>query len=109
MKLPNGGRAIVDLEKLTGYCLNLHHPRGRNKARVFASFGIRLEHAQDLRMAILQAAKEFNADIGELDPFGQRYTIDFDLAHHDKTARIRSTWIVLTGEDTPRLTSCYVL
>ena len=40
MKLPNGERAIVDCRKLDEYCLNPHHPRGRNKARVFASVGI---------------------------------------------------------------------
>jgi hypothetical protein len=32
MKLPNGDRAVVD--KLRDYCLNPHHPHGRNKARL---------------------------------------------------------------------------
>ncbi|HXG48805.1 MAG TPA: hypothetical protein VNO52_14360, partial [Methylomirabilota bacterium] len=36
MRLPNGERAIVDIQKLTAYCLNLQHTRGRHKARVFA-------------------------------------------------------------------------
>jgi hypothetical protein len=47
MKLPNGDRAIVDLEKLRAYCLNPQHPRGRHKARVFASFGIREADAKE--------------------------------------------------------------
>ena len=41
MKLPNGDHAIVEIGKLLEYCLNSQHPRGRNKARVFASVGIR--------------------------------------------------------------------
>jgi hypothetical protein len=37
MKLPNGEASIVEIEKLWDYCLNLDHPRGRHKARVFLS------------------------------------------------------------------------
>jgi hypothetical protein len=36
-KLPNPDDAVVDIRKLRDYCLNPAHPRGRNKARVFAS------------------------------------------------------------------------
>jgi hypothetical protein len=49
MKLPNGDHAIVEIRKLLEYCLNSQHPRGRNKARVFASFGIREADAEELR------------------------------------------------------------
>jgi hypothetical protein len=31
MQLPNGDRAIVGLQKLVGYCLNLHHPRAATR------------------------------------------------------------------------------
>lgn len=47
MKLPNGDEAIIDLEKLQNYCLNLSHPRGRHKARVFkAVLGISAEDSE---------------------------------------------------------------
>jgi hypothetical protein len=36
MKMPGGHAAIVDRQKLTEYCLNPEHPRGKHKARVFA-------------------------------------------------------------------------
>jgi len=39
MKMPDGDAAIVDRQKLTGYCLNPEHPRGKHKARVFAMLG----------------------------------------------------------------------
>jgi hypothetical protein len=109
MTLPNGDRAVVELEKLVGYCLSLHHPRGRNKARVFASIGIRENDAEELRTALLEAAKDQEAQLGGLDPYGQRYVLDFDLVRQGRAVTIRSTWIVLTGDELPRLTSCYVL
>lgn len=35
--LPDGARAIVEIEKLRDYCLDPLHPRGGHKARVFQS------------------------------------------------------------------------
>ena len=109
MKLPNGERAIVDIRKLQDYCLNPLHPRGRNKARVFASFGIRDADAEELRAALISAARDSEARLGAANPYGERYTVDFDLFRHGKTMKIRSTWIVRSDEELPRLTSCYVL
>jgi len=109
MKLPNGKHAIVDNRKLQAYCLNSQHPRGRNKARVFASVGIREADAEELRTALLAAASNAEARLGVANPYGQRYVVDFDLARQGRTVRIRSTWIVRIGEGLPRLTSCYVL
>jgi hypothetical protein len=109
MTLPNGERAIVDERKLRAYCLNPQHPRGRNKARVFASVEIRQADAEELRTALLRAASNAEAQLGVANPYGQRYIVDFDLAGPGRTVRIRSSWIVRIGEDLPRLTSCYVL
>jgi hypothetical protein len=109
MKLPNGERAVVDIRKLQEYCLNPRHLRGRNKARVFASVGIRQSDAEEIRTALLAAASTGEARLGIANPYGQRYIVDFDLVRRDRTMRIRSTWIVRIGEDYPRLTSCYVL
>jgi len=109
MKLPNGERALLDLQKLRGYRLNPEHPRGRNKARVFVSVGIRHQDAEELRAALLAAAIYAEARQGESTLYGKRYIVDFDLARELRTVRIRSTWIVREGEDLPRLTSCYVL
>ncbi len=61
MKLPNGELAVVDIQKLRAYCLNPHHPRGRHKARVFASVGIQESGVEELRTALLRAAREAEA------------------------------------------------
>jgi hypothetical protein len=109
MKLPNGERAIVDSRKLKEYCLNAHHPRGRNKARVFASVGIHRADAEILREALRSAARNAEARPGIASPYGQRYIVDFDLVRQSRTVRVRSAWIVRIGENLPRLTSCYVV
>jgi hypothetical protein len=109
MRLPNPGRAVVEMVKLRDYCLNPSHPRGRHKARVFASaLGLTGDHAEVLRQALLRAAREQEAVRGEADDFGQRYVLEFTMTGPDGEARIRSGWIVRHGENFPRLTSCYV-
>ena len=109
MKLPNGERAIVDSRKLQEYCLNLHHSRGRNKARMFASVGIHQSDAAMLTKALLSAAVNAEARPGIANQYGQRFIVDFDLTRESRTVRVRSTWIVRIAEDLPRLTSCYLL
>jgi hypothetical protein len=80
MLLPNGKLAIVDIRKLREYCLNPDNPRGSAKARVFASaLGITAKDADKLRAKLLDVAASEDAAIGELDLYGQRYTIDFEM------------------------------
>jgi hypothetical protein len=102
MPLPNGNRAYVDLDKLQGYCLNNAHPRGKHKARVFASHGITSPRL--LQAALLEAAAIQNATQSETDKYGTRYEIRFQL----NTAEICSIWIVRYNEDFPRLVTCYI-
>jgi hypothetical protein len=109
VRLPHGERAVVDVGKLQEYCLNPQHPRGRNKARVFASFGIRQADTEQLRTALLAAATSAEARPGIANPWGQRYIVDFDYIHVGREVRIRSSWIIRIGEELPRLTTCYVL
>ena len=110
MRLPNAERAVVDTEKLRGYCLNTEHPRGRHKARVFLSvLGLAASDTQRLCKALLRAAVAEDAVLTETDEYGRRYQMDFELINGNRKARVRSSWIVRHGEDFPRMTSCYVL
>lgn len=109
MLLPNGKRAIVDIRKLRDYCLNPDSPRGSRKARVFAAaLGIAAADAPKLRAKLLEVARTGEAQLGELDRYGQRYTIDFDMETEVGKAVVRSGWMILHGETAPRLTTCYV-
>jgi len=110
MKLPNADRAVVEVKKLRDYCLSTTHPRGRHKACVFVSaLGFTANDSEELREAILSAITTEEAILTERDEYGQRYVVDFTMKRQDKEAVIRSSWIVRSGEDYPRLTSCYVL
>ena len=109
MLLPNGKLAIVDVRKLRDYCLNPDNPRGSNKARVFArALGITAKDAAKLRLKLLEVAASEEAEVGELDIYGQRYTIDFQMVTEVGEATVRSGWIILQKETIPRLTTCYV-
>ena len=110
MKLPNADRAVVEIEKLRDYCLSSSHPRGRHKARVFVTaLGITADDAEELKRAILSAVIAEEATPTERDEYGQRFVVDFSMKRQGKEAVVRSSWIVRSGEDYPRLTSCYVL
>ncbi len=100
---------MVDERKLIDYCLNPDHDSGKHKAKVFASVGIRQADAHELRNALLAAAMLGEAQREEPTPFGERYTIDFDLFRKNRKVRIRSAWMIRHGENFPRLTTCYVL
>lgn len=109
MKMPGGDAAIVDQEKLTGYCLNLEHPRGKHKARVFAAaLGFTAENADELRAALLMAAATADAHLAASDRFGTRYMLEFKIIGPRGAGVVKSTWIVRRGEISPRLTSCFV-
>jgi hypothetical protein len=110
VKLPNGGKAVVEIAKLRDYCLNASHPEGRHKARVFpAALGLGPADEVMLQERLLAAARNQDAMAGDADEFGRRYVVDFSLEHRGRKALVRTAWIVLTTENFPRLTSCYVL
>ena len=109
MRLPNADRAIVDLDKLQRYCLDPAHPRGRHKARVFRSaLGISPADAVMLRETLLRGAATEDATPGETDQHGTRYTFNLQVTRGERTAQVRTHWIVRQGEDVPRLVTCYV-
>src|SRR5712691_6673542 len=110
MKLPNGARAIVPLEKLQDYCLHSTHRVGSHKAHVFESvLGLTAAHAEELQQRLLAVARTSEAVLGIQNAYGQRYIIDFEMTTTVGTAVVRSTWIILVGDDIQRLTSCSVL
>jgi hypothetical protein len=110
MKLPNGEHATVPLEKLRAYCLNPTHRVSGHKAHVFeAVLGLTTAQAEEWQQHLLAIARTGEAVLGVQNAYGQRYIIDFAMPTTMSTAVVRSTWIVLVGQDIPRLTSCYIL
>ena len=103
---------LVEESKLRDYCLSDSHSRGRHKARVFRSrLGLTANDWKFLQQSLLDAVND-NYEVllpTECDEFGQRYVLDFPLTTSTGTAVVRSAWIVLTGQNVLRLTTCYVL
>ena len=106
MLIPSAENAVVDIRKLRDYCLNLEHSTGKHKARLFQSMlGMTTKNATELRQTLLEVIKTHPANLGRFDSFGQRYTLEWQ----NKSAVIRSGWIIEINSSTPRLSSCYPL
>lgn len=110
MLIPNLEKAVVDIRKLRDYCLNPNHDDGKHKARLFLStLEMTADHAEELRQILLTVVKTHEARLGRKDEFGQRYTLDFTLEWQNRSATVRSGWIVEHDSEVPRLTTCYPL
>ena len=110
MYLPNGDRAVVGIGKLRDYCLSGDHPRGRHKARVFATaLGFTSEDAPKLLEMLLTAAAAQEVQVGESNEFGQRYILDIAVVGLAELVTVRSVWIIRPQDDVPYLVTCYVL
>ncbi len=107
--LPNAKKAIIKIEKLRDYCLNIEHPHGKHKAVIFKSYlGFTQINAEELKIAILDGIQTGNAFFTDEDIFGKRYYVDFIFRKFDKKVNIRTSWIIRKDEDFPRLTSCFI-
>lgn len=110
MLIPNAEKAAVDIRKLRGYCLNPEHDDGKHKARLFLSFlGMTANNAEELRQILLEVVQFHEAQLGRQDEFGQRYTVDFKIEWQNRSATLRSGWIIEYDSEIPRLTTCYPL
>ncbi len=110
MLLPNFDNAHIELSKLTEYCLNFDHLRGKHKAKVFKSvLGLSKSDAQFLKEAILMKIRTADALKGTNDSYGERYAVDIMIKGNKGESFVRTNWIIRRAKNFPRLTSCYVL
>jgi hypothetical protein len=110
MLIPNAKNAVVDIRKLCDYCLNSEHDDGKHKARLFSSsLGMKADNAEELRQILLEVVTIHEVRLGRQDEFGQRYTLDFTIEWHNRSATLRSGWIIEHGSEIQRLTTCYPL
>ncbi len=106
--LPNAERAIIDPRKITGYLLNPRHPDGASKAQFFARFGFDLDKPDVLADALREHARAHPARELKRTAYGVTYAVEGPLPAPDgRTPRVRSVWIVLEGEDAPRLVTAF--
>ncbi|MGB3405187.1 MAG: DUF6883 domain-containing protein [Microcoleaceae cyanobacterium] len=108
MKLPNGDKAEIPLQKLMSYCLNSEHPSGKHKARVFASvLGITAENVEQLQELIKVAAVEGEVVQQNTTAFGQQFKVDWNIPKIE-TWKLRTIWEIKHNSLNPRLISAFL-
>jgi len=109
-RLLNSSRAIIDMRKIENYCLDSAHLRGRHKARVFReALSIGQQDAEWLRDVLLEGIRRCEATELATNAWGASWRVDIPVVRHGKSAVVRSTWIIRTGEEAPRFVTCWVL
>jgi hypothetical protein len=108
--LPNGGQAVLDIRKIEDYCLNPGHPLGRHKARVFReALGIGRDDSAVLAGEFLEAARTGSASPAGADEWGPRWSIDVQISRQNRSAMVRTIWMLRLDEQSPRFVTCWVL
>jgi hypothetical protein len=108
MKLPNSDRALIPMEKLTGYCLNPNHSKGKHKARVFQSvLNLTADNADVLSALIQQAAIFGNVVQQDFTPQGQIFKVDWEIPNTDGR-KLRTTWEITHSSEIPRLITAFI-
>lgn len=109
-QMPNADRALLDIRKITDYCLSPVHPRGRHKARVFRdALGLSQGDAEWLRTALLAGLRQGDATELSSDELGNRWRVDVPITRLGKSVVVRTVWIVRSSEQVPRFVTCWVL
>ena len=110
-RLPNLDRASISKTKLRDYVLNIEHPQGRHKARVFkAVLGIENRHADALIELIRGTLPRALSHRDKSDEYGDRWVTYHEIVGLNLQAAIVTVaWIFKAEEpDTPLLVSCYI-
>ena len=108
MQIPGADRAIVDPIKVRDYLLSLEHPVGRGKARFFLALGFSRSEWSTLQRALLSAATQSTATPLPASPYGQKYEARAIIqGPRGQPTEVVTIWIVLAGEDFPRLVTAY--
>jgi hypothetical protein len=98
---------VVDAAKVREYLLSTTHPDGRSKATFFIDLGYSPLAWARLSDDLLGLATRGEVHLGRYGPHGQAYLVRGRLQGPVKTAEVITVWIVLEGEDRPRLVTAY--
>lgn len=108
-RLPRGREAIIPTAKLVEYALDQEHPRGRHKARVFASaLGIEQGDWRYLQAQVLEAVVDAPIRGTRITPFGVTYDVVVPVdGLNGATHPVATIWLV-ESDRPPRLVSIWV-
>lgn len=108
--LLNAEHAVVDYRKLSTYSLDVNHPVGGHKARVFQSaLGYNPTNSDVLAGRVREGILTAPAKILNEDQYGQRMAVEIPiLGINGETVIVRSGWIYETDAVVPRMTTILV-
>jgi hypothetical protein len=108
--LLNAEHAVVDYRKLSSYSLDITHPKGGHKARVFQSaLGYNPTNSDVLAGRIQEGILTAPAKVLDANQHGQRMAVDMPiLGANGETVIVRSGWIYEPDAVVPRMTTIFV-
>jgi filamentous hemagglutinin len=102
--LPNADRAVIDPRKISAYLLAPAHEHGGPKAHFFISFGWSPDLPSQFIDALRKHALSWQVDRSYPAEYGQKFELLGPLQAPDgSSVVVKSVWIILVGEDLPRL------
>ena len=106
--LPNHEQAYIPEPKLTKYLLSETHAVGKAKAKYFRSLGYTEANADQLADGLLMIVKSKEVSQAVTTPYGTKYIMEGDLVTPiGTTVRIRTVWVVESGDKRPRFVTAY--
>ncbi|MXG70453.1 hypothetical protein GRW77_03800 [Escherichia coli] len=108
--LLNAEHAVVDYRKLSTYSLDVTHPKGGHKARVFQSaLGYNPTNSDVLVSRVQEGILTNPAKVLEVNQYGQLMAVDMPiLGINGETVIVRSGWIYEPDAVVPRMTTIFV-
>lgn len=110
MELPNKLRAFVSVSKIADYLLSETHVVGKSKAKFFRSFGFNEANVSQLEKGLIDIAQTETVVETAETIYGKKYVVDGLLPTPGRDMiRLRTVWIIETGDDIPKLVTAYPL
>jgi hypothetical protein len=108
VKLPGVDFAVIVPTKVRDYLLAPEHPVGRSKAAFFEALGYSRANWSQFVEALRDHARAHDAIQRPADRFGVRYEVrGILMGPSGRAAEVVVVWIVLVGDDRPRLVTAY--
>ena len=108
MKLPNADLVKVERKKIAEYLLNREHPDNGGKADFFFALGFDRDDWEPLAGSFCRLAITYSVTRSMESAHGKKYIVDGTIeTPTGKSPRVRTIWIVDSGETVPRLVTAY--
>ena len=108
--LPNFEKSVIPDEKISGYALNMNHPKGRDKAIVFKNIlGYTVDNKSELVEEIRHGLATFKATERMKTQYGTPFEVRMMIkGANGNYAKVKTGWMIDVGSEIPRLTSVYI-